>query len=134
MGSLHLRKTKKWFTLHFATINTITAFLVNSWIFHLQYTLLLLILLFSAHIFLTVLHLHYTLLLLILTGKTLADEELANLHYTLLLLIRQTDDRYRNRIKHLHYTLLLLIQLFILLNIYNIIFLFFCRTLIFYKK
>ena len=35
---------------------------------------------------------------------------------------------------HLHYTLLLLIQLFILLNIYNIIFLFFCRTLIFYKK
>lgn len=37
--------------------------------------------------------------------------------------------------KHdLHYTLLLLIQLFILLNIYNIIFLFFCRTLIFYKK
>ena len=35
---------------------------------------------------------------------------------------------------NLQYTLLLLIQLFILLNIYNIMFLFFCRTLIFYKK
>nr|DAK21808.1 MAG TPA: hypothetical protein [Caudoviricetes sp.] len=30
--------------------------------------------------------------------------------------------------------MLLLIQLLILLNIYNIMFLFFCRTLIFYKK
>ncbi len=122
------------FTLHFATINTYSGQPKYASSLHLHYTLLLLILSAEELLSAMLLHLHYTLLLLILTGKTLADEELANLHYTLLLLIRQTDDRYRNRIKHLHYTLLLLIQLFILLNIYNIIFLFFCRTLIFYKK
>ena len=122
------------FTLHFATINTIITHFLPPILLYLHYTLLLLILGFREETGNPATYLHYTLLLLILALLENETDDFQHLHYTLLLLIQLFDEIDNVYNLHLHYTLLLLIQLLILLNVYNIIFLFFCRTFIFCKK
>ena len=97
------------FTIHFATINTVKTCIQCILIINLQYTLLLLILIFKRINMMNYFNLQYTLLLLIRNKIKDYWITIENLQYTLLLLIQNLKRLFQNMVHNLQYTLLLLI-------------------------
>ena len=103
------KRFRRLFTIHFATINTVKTCIQCILIINLQYTLLLLILIFKRINMMNYFNLQYTLLLLIRNKIKDYWITIENLQYTLLLLIQNLKRLFQNMVHNLQYTLLLLI-------------------------